>query len=111
MTKDYKVIVFGKRCWFALGEMGKYRASALFVDCTRSPKNARYLSSGNITLQRNFDPSRLLSQIPTIKKMVYEMIDEFGKDKYIVNLDHGILPNIPVDHAKEFVDALKKYNL
>jgi hypothetical protein len=34
--------------------------------------------------------------IPVIKKMVHEMIDEFGKDKYIVNLGHGILPNIPV---------------
>jgi uroporphyrinogen decarboxylase len=103
------VIVFGKGCWFALGEMGKSRASALGVDWTCSARNARYLSGGNITLQGNFDPSRLLSPIPTIKKMVHEMIDEFGKDKYIVNLGHGILPNIPVDHAKAFIDAVKEY--
>ena len=66
--------------------MGKSKASALGVDWTCSPRNARYLSGGNITLQGNFDPSRLLSPIPVIKKMVHEMIDEFGKDKYIVNL-------------------------
>ncbi len=104
-----QVIVFGKGCWFALGEMGKSRASALGVDWTCSARNARYLSGGNITLQGNFDPSRLLSPIPVIKKMVHEMINEFGKDKYIANLGHGILPNIPVDHAKAFVDAVKEY--
>jgi uroporphyrinogen decarboxylase len=60
-----------------------------------------------ISLTGNFDPSRLLSPIPVIKKMVNEMIDEFGKDKYIANLGHGILPNIPVDHAKAFVDVVK----
>ena len=104
-----KVIVFGKGCWFALGEMAKSKASAIGVDWTCSPQNARYLTGGNITLQGNFDPSRLLSPIPTIKKLVHEMIDAFGKDNYIVNLGHGILPNIPVDHAKAFVDAVKEY--
>ncbi len=104
-----KVIVFGKGCWFALNDMAKSKASALGVDWTCSPKNARYLTGGNITLQGNFDPSRLLSPIPTIKKMVHEMINEFGKDNYIVNLGHGILPNIPVDHAKAFVEAVKEY--
>jgi uroporphyrinogen decarboxylase len=38
---------FGKGCWFA-NEMGKSRASALGVDWTCSPRNARYLSGGNI---------------------------------------------------------------
>lgn len=110
ISKIAPTIVFGKGCWFALGEMAQSKASALGVDWTCSAKNARYLSGGKITLQGNFDPSRLLSPIPTIKKMVHQMIDEFGKDQYIVNLGHGILPNIPVDHAKAFVEAVKEYN-
>jgi uroporphyrinogen decarboxylase len=103
------VIAFGKGCWFALHEMGKSNASALGVDWTITAQNARYLSGGNITLQGNFDPSRLLSPPAEIKKMVTQMINDFGKDKYIVNLGHGILPNIPVDHAKAFIDAVKEY--
>ncbi|MEL4307165.1 uroporphyrinogen decarboxylase [Joostella sp. CR20] len=109
LAPETEVIVFGKGCWFALGDMAKSKASALGVDWTCSPQNARYLTGGNITLQGNFDPSRLLSPIPTIKKMVHQMIDEFGKDKYVVNLGHGILPNIPVDHAKAFIEAVKEY--
>ncbi|NGZ89915.1 uroporphyrinogen decarboxylase [Psychroflexus maritimus] len=106
---EIPVIAFGKGCWFALDSMAKSGAAALGVDWTCSPKNARYLSGGNITLQGNFDPSRLFSPPAEIKKMVKQMIDEFGKDKYIVNLGHGILPNIPVENAKAFVEAVKEY--
>ncbi|MGV9002470.1 uroporphyrinogen decarboxylase [Flavobacterium sp.] len=109
LADQTKVIVFGKGCWFALDEMAKSKASAIGLDWTITARNARYLTGGKKTLQGNFDPSRLLSPIPVIKKMVHKMIDEFGKDNYIVNLGHGILPNIPVDHAKAFVDAVKEY--
>ena len=109
LKKIIPVIVFGKGCWFALNKMSKSGASALGIDWTCSAQNSRYLSGGNITLQGNFDPSRLLSPIPEIKKQVTQMINEFGKDKYIVNLGHGILPNIPVSHAQAFIDSVKQY--
>lgn len=104
-----EVIVFGKGCWFALEEMAKSKASALGVDWTCSAQTARKLTGGNITLQGNFDPARLLSPPSEIKKMVKQMIDDFGKNRYIANLGHGILPNIPVENAKAFVEAVKNY--
>ena len=110
LKDDIPVIVFGKGCWFALKEMSQSGASALGVDWTCSAANARYLSGGNITLQGNYDPARLLSPIPKIQEDVRQMIDAFGKDRYVVNLGHGILPNIPVAHAKAFVDAVKNYS-
>ncbi len=109
LKDDAPVIAFGKGCWFALQDMAKSNAAALGVDWTITPQNARYLTGGNITLQGNFDPSRLFSPPSEIKKMVTKMIDDFGKDKYIVNLGHGILPNIPLDNAKAFIDAVKEY--
>lgn len=110
LKDDAPVIAFGKGCWFALEEMANSNASALGVDWTVSPKVARQLTGNKITLQGNFDPTRLLSPPKIIKKMVTQMIDEFGKDKYVVNLGHGILPNVPLDNAKAFIDAVKEYN-
>ncbi len=104
------VIAFGKGCWFALEEMARSGASALGVDWTITPENARKFTNHSITLQGNFDPTRLFSPPSVIKKQVTEMIDAFGKDQYIVNLGHGILPNIPLDNAKAFIDAVKEYN-
>jgi len=109
LKDDAPVIAFGKGCWFALEEMTKSNASALGVDWTISPQVARKLTGNSVTLQGNFDPVRLLSSPSDIKTLVTKMINDFGKDKYIVNLGHGILPHIPLDHAKAFIDAVKEY--
>jgi len=109
LHEEAPVIAFGKGCWFALEEMANSKASALGVDWTVSPKIARELTHNKITLQGNMDLSRLLSPPAEIKRIVNQMIRGFGKDKYIVNLGHGILPNIPVENAKAFIDAVKEY--
>ena len=109
LKDETKVIAFAKGCWFALPTMARSGVHALGVDWTCSARNARYLSGGQIPLQGNFDPSKLLSPIPEIEKLAHKMVSEFGTQKYIANLGHGILPNVPVDHAKAFVNAIKNY--
>jgi uroporphyrinogen decarboxylase len=103
------VILFPKGSWYSLEDLSKSSASALGVDWCVTPQLARKLTNNSITLQGNFDPNKLLMPIPDIQKAVKKMIDEFGTQRYVANLGHGILPNIPVDHAKAFVDAVKNY--
>lgn len=109
LKDETHVISFAKGCWYALEDMSTSNVAALGIDWTVTPELARKLTNGK-TLQGNLDPARLLSPIADIKKMTKTMIDAFGKDKYIVNLGHGISPNTPVDHAKAFIDTVKEYS-
>lgn len=102
-------IVFGKGCWFALEEMSQMNVQGLGVDWTISAPMAREFTKYGVTLQGNFDPARLLSPVKEIEKMTRQMLADFGPYKYIANLGHGILPNVPVDHARAFVDTVKAY--
>jgi uroporphyrinogen decarboxylase len=103
------VILFPKGTWYAIEDLSYSSARGVGIDWTITPEQARAFAGKRITLQGNFDPSKLLAPIPQIKQWVKEMIDGFGTQRYIANLGHGIMPNVPVDHAKAFVDAVKEY--
>jgi uroporphyrinogen decarboxylase len=100
-------IIFAKGAWHSLQSMAATGAHGLGVDWCIKPQFARELAGNNVTLQGNFDPAKLLSPVPVIEKEVKQMLRAFGKGKHIANLGHGILPNVPVDHAKAFVETVK----
>ena len=103
------IVVFAKGAWHSLGEMAETGAAGLGIDWAIKPDVARAMAGNNITLQGNFDPAKLLAPIPVIQQEVKAMLQGFGKDRYIANLGHGILPNVPVDHARAFVDTVKEF--
>src|SRR5215203_1970787 len=111
VSTDAPVILFPKGSWYALKDLSQSSASGIGIDWSLTPQFARELTNNSITLQGNFDPAKLLAPIPQIKKWVKEMIDGFGIQRYIANLGHGITPNVPVDHAKAFVEAVKEYRM
>jgi uroporphyrinogen decarboxylase len=84
-------------------------AHGLGIDWCITPAMARQLAGTTVTLQGNFDPAKLLAPIPVIQKEVKKMLHDFGGQHHIANLGHGILPNVPVDHARAFVDSVKSY--
>jgi uroporphyrinogen decarboxylase len=62
------------------------------------------------TLQGNLDPAALLAPVPEIERRTAALLaaGRQGSGRHVVNLGHGILPMTPVDHARAFVDAVKR---
>ena len=59
------------------------------------------------TLQGNMDPTRLYSKSAT-KEAVEKIANIMRGHRHIFNLGHGILPDVPVENAKYFVNLCKE---
>ncbi|MDP4128743.1 MAG: uroporphyrinogen decarboxylase [Bacteroidota bacterium] len=110
LKQEVPTILFAKGAWHSLAEMAATGTAGIGVDWCIRPDTARAFAGHQVTLQGNFDPARLLTPIPELKKQVTRMLNDFGPRRHIANLGHGILPNVPVDHAKAFVDAVKSHS-
>ena len=103
-------IIFAKGAWHSLDKMAQTGAQGLGIDWCITPQLARQFAGNGVALQGNFDPAKLLSPVPQIEKEVKQMLRDFGGTGHIANLGHGILPNVPVDAAKAFVNTVKEYS-
>jgi len=111
LKEEVLTIIFAKGAWHSLQPMAATGAHGLGIDWCITPAMARQLAGDKVTLQGNYDPAKLLSPVPVIRKEVQQMLREFGGHRHIANLGHGILPNVPVDHARAFVDTVKEFSM
>ena len=64
----------------------------------------------NKTLQGNLDPCVLYSSYDGIKAEVKKMINQFGTQRYIANLGHGVYPDTDPDKVRCFIESVKEYS-
>lgn len=105
------LIVFAPGAGWALGEIAAAtHAEAIGVDWHTDARDARrQLDPFRVAMQGNLDPCALYAAPAEIRRRTHEMIQAFGPVGHIANLGHGILPDVPPDHARAFVDAVKEW--
>jgi uroporphyrinogen decarboxylase len=105
------VIAFAPGAGWALEELADAtRADVIGVDWQTDAADARRRLAGRaVALQGNLDPSWLYAAPPEIAARTRTMLDAFGGRGHIANLGHGIHPDVPVAHARAFVDAVKAW--
>ena len=77
------------------------------VDWNTPMEYALNIFKDNYTLQGNMEPTRLYSKEAT-KEAVTKIAETMKGHRHIFNLGHGILPDVPVENAKYFVNLCKE---
>jgi uroporphyrinogen decarboxylase len=104
------VIAFAPGAGWALEEVAATGADVVGIDWQTDPAAARRrLSPNPVALQGNLDPCWLYAAPAAIRERTHAMLTAFGGRGHIANLGHGILPDVPVAHARAFVDAVKEW--
>ena len=105
------VIAFAPGAGWALEEIATATgADVIGVDWQTDAADARRRLGGRpVALQGNLDPCWLYAPPATIRERTHEMLAAFGGRGHIANLGHGITPDVPVEHARAFVDAVKEW--
>ena len=105
------VIVFAPGAGWALSEIAAATgADAIGIDWHTTPADARaQLDPFRVAMQGNLDPCALYAPPAEIRRRTHAMINAFGPIGHVANLGHGILPDVPVAHARAFIDAVKEW--
>jgi uroporphyrinogen decarboxylase len=104
-------ILYVNGCSHVLEKMAETGANVLSIDWRIDIAVARRrldkAGFENLALQGNLDPCALLGTAETIAEGVREILKKAGKIGHIMNLGHGIMPMVPVDNARAFIEAAK----
>jgi uroporphyrinogen decarboxylase len=105
------VIAFAPGAGWALEEIaGATGADVIGVDWqTEAAEARRKLGPSEVAVQGNLDPTWLYAPPAEIRRRTHAMLEAFGGRGHIANLGHGILPDVPVEHAAAFVNAVKEW--
>jgi uroporphyrinogen decarboxylase len=102
-------IVFCKDCGHSIEAIADTGCDVVGLDWSIDIEKARMMVGGYVALQGNLDPTMLYAPPDRIRNGVTKILAKFGNGSgHIFNLGHGILPDIPVEHVKAFVQAVKE---
>ncbi len=106
---DEPVIVFCKGCAHSLRDIAGIGAEVIGIDWATDIGEVRNEIGGMAALQGNMDPTVLYASPDRVREEVLTILEKYGPyPGHIFNLGHGVLPDVPVESVRAFVDAVKQ---
>lgn len=104
---EVPVTVFAKGAFFARQDLGKLDCQVIGLDWNMDVEESRRLIGPEKTLQGNLDPCALYGSFASIEAETKKMLSQFGIQRHIANLGHGVYPDTDPEKVKCFIETVK----
>jgi uroporphyrinogen decarboxylase len=109
--QEVPLTVFSKGAIASLPEIAQLPCTTIGLDWNMSVPVARSLVQEQKTLQGNLDPCVLYGSAQLIEQETKKMLNSFKSQRHIVNLGHGVYPDIDPEKVKVFINTVKNYEI
>jgi uroporphyrinogen decarboxylase len=103
--------VFSKGAYSALPALMDLACTTIGLDWNMNIEHARSLAGEKKTIQGNLDPCVLYGSESAIEKETLQLLHSFKSQRHIVNLGHGVYPDIKPENVKAFIKTVKNYEI
>ncbi|WP_341902060.1 MULTISPECIES: uroporphyrinogen decarboxylase [Fluviicola] len=108
--EDVPVTLFSKGAFTSIPALAKLDCNTIGLDWNMDIPAMRSLIGDSRTLQGNLDPCALYGSHQSIELETIKMLNSFGNNKrHIVNLGHGVYPDVDPEKVKTFIKTVKSY--
>jgi uroporphyrinogen decarboxylase len=108
---EIPLTLFSKGAIASLEEISKLNCNTVGLDWNMDVDKIRNLVGETRTLQGNLDPCVLYAGDKEIEKETINMLDAFKSRRHIVNLGHGVYPDVDPNRVKTFIKTVKEYEI
>ena len=106
------VTLFSKGAITSIPAIAKLDCNTVGLDWNMDIPEMRAKIGNDRTIQGNLDPCVLYGSNERIETETIKMLNSFGKNKrHIVNLGHGVYPDVDPEKVKTFIKTVKSYEI
>ena len=108
---EVPITVFAKGAYASAHKIAGLNCNTIGVDWNTDMRTFRDIVGENKTLQGNLDPCVLYSSHNEVEKMTNNMLNSFKSKRHIVNLGHGVYPDVDPEKVKTFINTVKNFKI
>lgn len=105
---EVPITVFSKGAFHSLDYLSRLECQVIGLDWTIEVEPASFMVTEQ-ALQGNMDPALLYGHPDFIRQETLRMLEKFPAGRHIVNLGHGIYPDLPRESVQTFVNTVKEF--